>query len=139
MLVRVARRRSVTWLARLVPILAIVGALTAAATGQRMLLQPLVLMAVMLAPALMPRNVLYPPPPPPPSGADDDDGGGRGPRRLPKAPDGPGGGVPLSDADPARVRIRDHRRPALVRSRPRRAGQESAHAPARTPHGATPD
>jgi hypothetical protein len=135
----VACKRAVTWLPRLVPILAIAGALTAGATGQRTLLQPLLLVAVMLAPALLPSKVLYPPPPPPPSGTDDDDGGGgRGPRQPPKAPEGPRGGVPLPDAEPARVRIRDHGRPALVRSRPRRAGHEPGHTPARTPHGATP-
>jgi len=128
----------VTWLIRLVPIMAIAGALTAAATGQRTFLQPLVLLAVMLAPALAPRNVLYPASPPAPRGADDDDGGGRGPQQPPKAPVGPRGGVPLPDAEPARVRIRDHRRPALVRDRPRRAGHERRRVPVRPPHGATP-
>jgi len=135
---RVARRRSATWLIRAVPIVAIAGAVAAAITGRRELLQPLVLVAVMLAPALLPRDVLYPPPPSPPGGTDEDDGGGRGPKEPPKAPEGPRGGLPHPDADPARIRIREHGRPALTRLRPRRAGHEPERAPARAPHGATP-
>jgi hypothetical protein len=125
----------------LVPVIAFAGALLAGATGHRALLQPLVLLTVLLAPALLPRKVLYPPAVPPSSGTDDDDdddGGGRGPRKPPQAPEGPRGGLPLPDADPARVRIRDHRRPALIRFRARRPAHEPERAPARTPHGSTP-
>jgi len=124
----------------LVPVIAFAGALLAGSTGNRALLQPLVLVTVLLAPVLLPRKVLYPPPAPPSSGTDDDDddGGGRGPRKPPQAPEGPRGGLPLPDADPAQVRIRDHRRPALMRFRARRPAHEPERAPARTPHGSTP-
>ena len=132
------RKRSAVWLTRLVPIIAFLGAVAAGATNHRELLQPLVLVTVTLAPVLLPRNVLYPPPAPPSSDTDDDDGGGRGPRNPPRAPEGPQGGVPLPDADPARVRIRDHRRPAPGRFRVRRPAHEPERSPARTPHGPTP-
>jgi len=117
-----------------VPVIALAGALVAGATDHRELMQPLVLVTVMLAPVLLPLKVLYPPPP----SAEDDDEGGRGPRNPPRAPEGPRGGLPLPDADPARVRIRDHRRPALIRFRARRPAHDPERAPAQTPHGSTP-
>jgi hypothetical protein len=47
-------------------------------------------------------------------------GGGRGPGRpTPPRPRDPRGGIPLPDAEPARIRLRDHARPEWSRSRPR--------------------
>src|SRR5947209_5021684 len=69
----------------------------------------------------------------PPGGSDSDDGGGRGPKVPPIAPVAPsGGGLPLPDAVPARVRLRDHER--LGDRLPARE-RRPAHAPepARTP------
>ena len=70
----------------------------------------------------------------PPGGGDSDDGGGRGPKVPPIAPVAPsGGGLPLPDAVPARVRLREHGRLAdLLPARERRP----AHDPARTPRRA---
>lgn len=133
-----ARKRYAIWLTRLVPFISFAGAVVAGATGHREVLQPLVLVTVLVAPTLLPRNVLYPPPPPPSSDADDDDGGGRGPDKPPRTPEGPRGGLPLPDADPARVRIRDHRRPAPTRFRARRPAHAPERAPVRTPHGFAP-
>ena len=125
------------WLTRLVPVIALAGAMAAAATRHRELLQPLVLVAVLLAPTFLPQEVLYPPPAPPSSDADDDDGGGgRGPESPPRKPGGPSGGLPLPDADQARVRIRDHRRPSLTRTGERRPVHEPRRAPSRIPHRA---
>jgi len=123
-------------LTRLVPVMAFVGAVVAQVTGRHELMQPLVLVAVVLAPVLLPRRMLYPDPGPPPSGSDGgDDDGGPGPPRQPAPPAGPRGGIPLPDADPARVRWRGHGRPALTRLRPRRTAREPGRSPARTPHG----
>jgi hypothetical protein len=68
----------------------------------------------------------------PPSSSDSgsDEGWGRGPRRPPKQPDPPRGGIPLSEASPARVRLRDHRR--LADQLPKRE-RRPAHEPERTP------
>ncbi|MGH2884963.1 MAG: hypothetical protein ACRDPA_20050 [Solirubrobacteraceae bacterium] len=116
------------------------GALVAGATHHREVLQPLVLVTVLTAPALLPRRLLYPPPPPAPpsSGADDDWGGGGGRRNPPRPPQGPSGGLLLPDAGPFRARIRDHGRPALTRFRARRPAHQPERAPARTPRGYTP-
>jgi hypothetical protein len=63
-----------------------------------------------------------------------DDGWGRGPRRPPLPPTPPRGGIPLPDAEPARVRLRDHRRLAdSYRSRDRRPAREPAREPHRRP------
>jgi hypothetical protein len=49
---------------------------------------------------------------------EDDDGGGGGNDRLGKGPKtGPGGGIPLPDADPAPVRLRGHEKLADLRPR----------------------
>lgn len=66
----------------------------------------------------------------PEGGSDDgwgnDRQGPRGPSRL------PGGGLPLPDAVPARVRLRDHRRLAdLTPPRQRRPAREPARQPVR--------
>ena len=71
----------------------------------------------------------------PPGGSDSDDDGGRGPKVPPIAPVAPsGGGLPLPDAVPARVRLRDHSRLADHRpARERRPAREPAREPARQP------
>ncbi len=73
------------------------------------------------------------------SGSDDDDGGGGNDRVPPAVPRRPGdGGLPLPDARPARVRLRDHRRLAelLPSSLPRRSHPATPQRdPDRTPAG----
>jgi hypothetical protein len=69
---------------------------------------------------------------------EDGDGGGGGNDRVqPRRPGGPrDGGLPLPDADPARTRLRDHRRLAeLLPQRGRRPAQEPepARVPGRSP------
>ena len=70
-------------------------------------------------------------------GEEEGDGGGGGgnDRVRPRDPGGPrGGGLPLPDAGPARVRLRDHRRLADLIPRPaRRAAPEPARSPRRVP------
>jgi hypothetical protein len=71
-------------------------------------------------------------PPPPANGGSDD---GRGNDRLrPRRPwDRPRGGIPLPDAEPSRVRLRDHRRLAdQLPRRVRRPAREPARQPVRT-------
>lgn len=72
--------------------------------------------------------------PPRPSDSDSDDGWGND-RRWPHTPrDVPGGGLPLPDALPARVRLRDHRKlHQRLLPRQRRPAREPAHQPAREP------
>jgi hypothetical protein len=73
-----------------------------------------------------------------PGDEDGDGGDGGGNDRLrPRNSDGPrGGGLPLPDAIPARVRLRDHRRLAELIPRPaRRAAPEPARHPRRVPSG----
>ena len=63
-----------------------------------------------------------------------DDGWGRGPGRPPEPPTPPSGGIPLPDAAPARIRLRDHRRLADYQSpRERRPAREPDRVPTRTP------
>jgi hypothetical protein len=82
--------------------------------------------AVLMIPALRE-------PPDSPPHSDSDDGWGRGPRQPPKPPEPPRGGIPLPDALPARVRLRDHRRLAeLLPRRERRPAREPARRPVRT-------
>ena len=60
-----------------------------------------------------------------------DDGWGRGPKRPPEPPAPPRGGIPLPDAVPARVRLREHGRLAeRLPSRERRPAREPARRPA---------
>ncbi len=76
--------------------------------------------------------------PPQPGDAGSDDGRGNHPRRPLPPHDVPGGGLPLPDALPARVRLRDGRRLHERLPRPaRRRVREPAPRPARTParHG----
>jgi hypothetical protein len=88
------------------------------------------LAAVLLLPCLRDESVL----PLRSPGEEDDGGGGGNDRVAPSPPRGPwGGGIPLPDAQPARVRLRDGSR--LVDLLPRIA-RRPAHAPAptRAPH-----
>ena len=85
--------------------------------------------AALLVPALLCRFVF----PPGPSDSDSDDGREWGPSPPPLVPDPPRGGVPLADAEPARVRLRDHGRPLYRRNvGERRPVQEPDRAPVRT-------
>ncbi len=89
----------------------------------------LVCAAVLILPALRDGPDL--PPRRPESGPDD--GWGRGPGGPPKPPDPPRGGIPLLDADPARVRLRDHRKLGeLLPGRERRPAREPDRTPVRT-------
>jgi len=87
--------------------------------------------ALMLAPALFTGGPGGSPGPSSDGDGDGDSGGGGGGGSRPPAPPrgGPGGGIPLPDAQPARTRRRDHVRP--VRTTVRRGGHP--HRPARTP------
>jgi hypothetical protein len=63
---------------------------------------------------------------------DSDDGWGHGPPKEPTPFDHPTGGLPLPDAAPARVRLRDHRRlPDLLPPRERRPAREPSREPVR--------
>jgi hypothetical protein len=64
-----------------------------------------------------------------------DDGGGHGPPRPPAQPsDRPRGGLPLPDAEPALIRLRDHRRLGeQLPRRERRPAREPAREPSREP------
>lgn len=87
--------------------------------------------ALMLLPALIFRGKG----PEPGSSQDDDGGGGGGGPRVPRSPrDVPRGGLPLPDAEPARIRIRGHDRPGLAAPRQRRPAHEPARRPTRVPH-----
>ena len=85
--------------------------------------------AALLIPALLCRFVF----PPRPSDSDSDDGWGKGPQQPPIPPDPPRGGVPLDDAEPSQLRLRDHSRLAYRRhAGQRRRVQEPDRHPART-------
>ena len=63
-----------------------------------------------------------------------EDGWGRGPKLPPPPPSSPRGGIPLPDAVPARVRLREPGRLSEHRpSRERRPVREPARRPVRTP------
>jgi hypothetical protein len=86
--------------------------------------------AVLMIPALKDT-----PAPKPRRDGEGEDGWGRGPKVPPPPPSSPRGGIPLPDAVPAAVRLREHgrlrdRRPARVR----RPAREPARRPVRTPH-----
>ncbi len=81
----------------------------------------LILPALRNDPDLPPRN-------------DSDEGWGHGPRRPESPSDLPQGGLPLPDAEPASVRLRDHRRLGeLLPQRERRPAREPERRPAREP------
>ena len=66
---------------------------------------------------------------------DEDEGWGRGPKLPPTRPEPPRGGIPLPDAAPAGVRLREHGRLGDRQSpRERRPVREPARRPARVPH-----
>ncbi len=88
--------------------------------------------AVLFIPVLLGRRR----PPPGPSDPGSDEGGGSGPRQPPTPPNAPRGGIPLPDAEPAPVRLRDHDRLAdRVPTRTRRPAREPDHRPVRTSRG----
>jgi hypothetical protein len=85
--------------------------------------------AVLLIPALK-----DPPAPNRRSEGESDEGWGRGPKTPPKPPKPPRGGIPLPDATPARVRLRDHSRLAeRLPRRERRQTREPTPRPIRAP------
>jgi hypothetical protein len=84
--------------------------------------------ALMLVPAL-----LYRRPGGSPGASDDDGGGGPGRGPHPSPPPAPRGGVPLPDAEQARLRLREHGRLALGARRARRAPREPVRSPQRAP------
>lgn len=95
----------------------------------------LVYIAFVLAVAFLPLLVGRRGTPREDSEGDSDEGGGGGgggpPRRRP--PDRPRGGIPLDDAEPSPIRLRDHERfRDLVGTRTRRPGREPDRRPART-------
>jgi hypothetical protein len=64
-----------------------------------------------------------------------EDGWGRGPKRPPSPPQPPRGGIPLPDAQPASVRLREHGRLGeRLPGRERRPAREPVRRPARSPH-----
>jgi hypothetical protein len=116
------------------PALAAIGALIGAAVaGAHAAVQPLLLVTVLLLPVLLPRRILYPADGDSPADdSGDDGGGGRGPHpEPPKPPDAPRGGLPLPDAQPARIRLRDHGRRVLTPHRQRRPAREPERSPRR--------
>jgi len=90
----------------------------------------LICVAVLMIPALRE------PPDSPPHGSDggSDDGWGNYPRQPTSPRNVPGGGIPLPDAEPARVRLRDHDKlRERLPSRERRPAHEPDRRPVRTP------
>jgi hypothetical protein len=66
-----------------------------------------------------------------------EDGWGRGPKAPPQPPKPPRGGIPLPDAEPARVRLREPGRLAdHLPQRERRPAREPERTPERTPQRA---
>ncbi|HUO74473.1 MAG TPA: hypothetical protein VMU39_27125 [Solirubrobacteraceae bacterium] len=85
--------------------------------------------AVLMIPALRDG----PDSPPQASDGGSDDGWGNYPRRPVSPRDVPGGGLPLPDAEPAHVRLRDHRRLGdHLPARERRPAREPDRQPVRT-------
>ncbi|MGO9903160.1 MAG: hypothetical protein ACLP0J_26540 [Solirubrobacteraceae bacterium] len=67
-------------------------------------------------------------------GGSSDDGWGNLPQEPPRPKLLPGGGIPLPDAVPSRVRLRDHRRLSDMRKAPeRRPAREPVRTPQRVP------
>ena len=88
--------------------------------------------AVLMIPALRDG----PDPPPQSSDGGSDDGWGNYPRRPRSPRDVPGGGLPLPDAEPAGIRLRDHRRLTdKLPARDRRPVREPDRRPVRTGNG----
>lgn len=85
----------------------------------------LILGALIVAPACCYRGAGSPP------GFSDGGGGGAG-GGDPLLPTAPQGGIPLLDAEQSDTRVRDHTKPKLHRTGPRRAPREPARRPTRT-------
>ncbi len=69
-----------------------------------------------------------------PGSCEDDDGGwGPGPDPPLSPPETPRGGLPRPDAEPARIRVRDHTGPEFDRVIPRRPAREPERTPAPLP------
>lgn len=95
----------------------------------------LAFVAALLIPALRDR----PDRPGEESDSGSDEGWGNHPRRPVTPPGVPGGGLPLPDAVPSRIRLRDHRRLRERVERPgRRTTREPTRRPARVPHSSQP-
>jgi hypothetical protein len=88
----------------------------------------LLIPGLMVVPAL-----LYRKPGHHPDSSDEDGGGGPGHPPPPAPPTPPRGGVPLLDADQARLRIREHGSSLGDVRRPRRPAREPARPPVRAP------
>ena len=72
---------------------------------------------------------------PPRANPDSDDGRGNKPLRPRTPSDRPRGGIPLPDAEPARVRLRDHHKLGeMLPGRERRPSREPRRDPVRTQH-----
>jgi hypothetical protein len=88
----------------------------------------LICVAVLMIPALRDQ----PDTPSRPIDGDSDDGWGNYPRRPRSPRDVPGGGLPLPDAEPARVRLRGHERlREVLPGRERRPAREPERDPVR--------
>lgn len=86
--------------------------------------------AILMFPALKDN-----PEPKPRRDGESDEGWGRGPKLPPSPPEAPRGGIPLPDAVPATVRLREHGRLGERRApRERRPTREPSRRPQRTPH-----
>jgi hypothetical protein len=93
------------------------------------LLALMITLVVVFLPVLLSRGGS----PPGQAGPDSEDGWGNGPRQPPQPPVAPQGGVPLNDAEPPQVRLRDHGRLAdHLPTRDRRATREPERSPERT-------
>lgn len=90
----------------------------------------LVCVGVLLIPALREQDA----PPPRRTDGENDDGWGRGPKSPPEPPAPPRGGIPLPDAEPARIRLREGERLGdKLPRRERRPAREPQRLPVRTP------
>src|SRR5436309_221090 len=126
------RRASVAiCLLRLMPVVVVLALTPIIVPSSATVFPYLLIMAVLLGPACLPRSVLYPDHGSPPDRPDADDSGGGTPPGPPTLPAVPQGGIPLPDADPARIRVRGHGRPDRVPTRKRRATREPEHTPQR--------
>jgi len=69
------------------------------------------------------------------SDGENDEGWGRGPKSPPSPPEPPRGGIPLPDAQPAGIRLREHGRLGeRLPRRERRPTREPVRRPVREPH-----
>jgi hypothetical protein len=74
------------------------------------------------------------------SDGENDEGWGRGPKVPPSPPEPPRGGIPLPDAQPAGIRLREHGRLGdRLPPRERRPTREPDRRPAPSPHRSRSD